>query len=147
MSTFLRKHGLKIGIGLVVIFIAIQFVGLVVPAFARTNPEVTTQIQWDSPRTEALARTACMDCHSNESQWPWYAYIAPVSWLVTNDVNEGRDYLNFSTGRGELEAEEMAKVINAGEMPPAIYTLMHGDANLTDAEKQELIAGLQATFR
>ena len=59
---------------LVVAFIAIQLI----PA-SRTNPPVTTSLKWDSPQTEALARRACMDCHSNETVWPWYSYVAPAS--------------------------------------------------------------------
>lgn len=73
-------------------FIAIQFVPV-----NRTNPPVTTQIKWDSAQTEALATRACMDCHSNQTTWPWYSYVAPASWLIYYDVQRGRQELNLST--------------------------------------------------
>jgi len=135
------------GITIVVIgFIAVQFVGNFIPLFARTNPPVTYQINWDSPETERLMRTACFDCHSNETVWPWYANIAPVSWLVAKDVNEARREMNLSTGRGEIKAEEMIEQIERGDMPLPIYLIMHPEANLTAEQKQMLIAGIEATF-
>jgi hypothetical protein len=73
-------------------FIAIQFVPV-----NRTNPPVTTQIKWDSAQTEALATRACMDCHSNQTTWPWYSYVAPASWLIYYDVQRGRQELDLST--------------------------------------------------
>ncbi len=113
--------------------------------FVRENPPVETTIQWDSPQTEALMRTACMDCHSNETVWPLYAQIAPVSWLVAHDVNEGRAEMNLST-ESRVEADEMIEVIERGVMPPGIYLVTHGDARLSDADKAALIAGIRATF-
>ncbi|MDH4347045.1 MAG: heme-binding domain-containing protein, partial [Thermoleophilia bacterium] len=63
---------------------------------AHDNPAVSQSVTWDSPRTEQLARGACLDCHSNETVWPWYSNVAPVSWLVQGDVDGGRERLNFS---------------------------------------------------
>lgn len=80
-----------VGIALV-LFVAIQFIPV-----KRANPAVTAAIQWDSPQTQALAQRACMDCHSNETVWPWYSSIAPISWLTYYDVEAGRARLNFST--------------------------------------------------
>jgi hypothetical protein len=89
---------------------------------------------------------ACFDCHSNETVWPWYSNIAPVSWLVQNDVNEGRGRLNFSEwGRGETEIDEVGEVIRRGEMPPSYFVILHPDARLTAAEQEALIRGLMAT--
>lgn len=140
-----NKRRLRFILSMLVILVAIQFFHLFVPDIERTNPDVTYPIQWDSEQTEALVRAACMDCHSNETRWPWYAQIAPVAWLVARDVNEGRAQLNFSTG-SRLNVREMVEVIREGEMPPAIYLPLHPDARLNDAEKAQLIAGLQATF-
>lgn len=136
-------------VGVVVIvlaFIALQFVGNFVPAFARTNPPVTHEINWDTPETEQLMRTACYDCHTNETVWPWYSTIAPISWLVAKDVNEGRQKLNFSTGHGEIEADELIREIDRGEMPPSVYLIMHADANLSSDQKTALIAGIRASL-
>jgi hypothetical protein len=89
-------------------------------------------------------RGACMDCHSNETEWPWYSNVAPVSWLVQNDVDEGRGRLNLSTG--DADRDEMIETINEGSMPPWQYKPTHPDARLSDQERQDLIRGLRATF-
>lgn len=133
--------------GVVVVgFVLLQLVGFIVPSLARTNPPVTYQVQWDSAEIEQMVRKTCYDCHSNETVWPWYAYVAPVSWLVVNDVNEGRSNLNFSTGQGEIEAEDLIRQIERGQMPPANYRSMHPDANLTQADKETLIQGIRASL-
>jgi hypothetical protein len=138
----IRKVILAIlGVG-VVAFVVLQLL----PFGGRTNPPVTYQVNWDSPETESLMRRACYDCHSNETVWPWYAYIAPVSWLVVNDVNDGREALNFSEGTGEMEAGEIMEVVREGEMPPRLYLTMHPDARLSEADQAQLREGLRATF-
>jgi hypothetical protein len=112
------------------------------------NPPVTAEPQWDTPQTRVLAASACFDCHSNETEWPWYTSVAPVSWLVQNDVRGGRETLNFSEwDRPQGEIEEVAEVIAEGEMPPWYYAINHSAARLSDQEKQRLIDGLRATFR
>jgi mono/diheme cytochrome c family protein len=112
-----------------------------------SNPPVTAEPQWDSAATRDLAKRACFDCHSNETVWPWYSNVAPVSWLVQHDVNEGREHLNFSEwDKPQKDADEAAKAVREGEMPLPIYLPTHPEARLTDAEKQALIAGLEATI-
>jgi len=130
--------------------IGILLIGFVIlqllPAPARTNPPVISQVQWNSPETEALVRRTCYDCHSNETVWPWYAQIAPMSWLVGRDVNEGRRALNFSEVRREFEGGELIENIENGKMPPRSYLILHPEANLSDAEKAQLIEGIRATL-
>lgn len=110
-----------------------------------SDPPVVAEPQWDSPQTRELAQRACFDCHSNETMWPWYSNIAPVSWLVQRDVEEGREHLNFSEwGRGHEEADEMAEVIYEGSMPPSYFLITHPEARLSEAEKQTLAGGLTA---
>lgn len=112
-----------------------------------SNPPVTGSPRWDSPATERLVRLACYDCHSNETKWPWYASIAPVSWRVQKHVEEGRSKLNFSKfDQPQEEAHEAAETVQKGEMPPWDYALMHPEIRLSATEKQALIRGLQATF-
>jgi hypothetical protein len=112
-----------------------------------SNPPVTAEPQWDSPETQALAERACFDCHSNETVWPWYSHVAPVSWLLQRDVDEGREHLNFSEwDRPQDDADEAAEMVREDEMPPWFYLPTHPEARLTDAEKQTLIKGLEATF-
>ena len=114
---------------------------------AHTNPPTLAEPNWDSPRTRELFMRTCGDCHSNETVWPWYSNIAPISWLVQNDVDEGRAYFNVSEwGRAENEAGESAEVFAEGEMPPPMFLLTHPEARLLPSEKQELIQGLMRTF-
>lgn len=110
-----------------------------------SNPPVVTEPKWDSQQSRDLAVRACFDCHSNESAWPWYSNIAPVSWLVQRDVDEGRRRLNFSdwassTRRGDRLARAMAE----GEMPPFYYVWMHPTAQLTSAEVAQLSIALSS---
>lgn len=131
-------------IALLALFLLIQ---LVPYGRDHANPPVAQGPQWDSPQTYQLARRACLDCHSNETVWPWYTNIAPFSWLIQRDINEGRQALNFSEwGQREVETEEIAEVIQEGEMPPAQYVLVHPSARLSPAEKEALVRGLLTTF-
>jgi hypothetical protein len=128
-------------IALVVVFLGIQ---LVPYGRDHQNPPVTNEVTWNDPAARELAVAACYDCHSNETVWPWYSNIAPVSWLVQRDVEEGRQRLNFSEWPPRrLEPGEWGEVVYEGEMPPFYYTIMHRNAKLTDAEKQVLVNGLQ----
>lgn len=112
-----------------------------------SNPPVTAEPPWDAPGTRALAQRACFDCHSNETRWPWYSNVAPVSWLVQADVDEGRQVLNFSEWtRGYEEAQESGETVRSQEMPPRSYLLLHPEARLSDAERQQLAAGLDTTL-
>jgi len=111
------------------------------------NPPVTKEPTWDKPETRELAVRACFDCHSNQVVWPWYSNIAPVSWLVQRDVNEGRSKLNLSEfDRPQRDARNAAKQVRDGEMPMPIYLPLHPEARLSADEKQQLIAGLAATL-
>ncbi len=113
------------------------------------DPPNVSEPNWDSPGTRALAKRACFDCHSNDTVWPWYASVAPVSWLVYHDVEEGRSKLNFSDWRGGRrdgeKPSEIRKEIDEGDMPPIEFRLLHPEARLTGAEKLQLIDGMMAT--
>jgi cytochrome c551/c552 len=114
-----------------------------------TNAAVVNEPKWDSPKTRELAKVACFDCHSNEVVWPWYSNIAPVSWLVQHDVDEGQQIFNFSQWDPNglnPPASELVQAIQRGKMPPAQYLIIHTNAKLSDADKQALIAGLQASL-
>jgi len=120
----------KILIALVVILIGIQFIPV-----DRKNPPVTMDI--NAPDNIAsILRASCYDCHSNETNWPWYSKIAPVSFLVAGDVNDGRKNLNFSewdkyssSKQSEL-LEEMIEEIEKEAMPLTSYTFTHPNAKL-----------------
>ncbi len=128
-------------LGAVGVFALIQ---LVPYGRAHGNPKVSQEPAWSTPEVRDLAARACFDCHSNQTRWPWYSQVAPVSWLVQRDTDEGREALNFSEwDRPQKEADDAAKELREGEMPPFIYTAIHRDAVLTAAERQALASELE----
>ncbi len=138
------KLASKVMLGVGGVLVLIQ---LVRPA--QTNPPVTGVVQ-APPEVMTLLKRSCWDCHSNESVWPWYAQVAPVSWLVARDVNGGRKHLNFSEWQGYEEGrklkklEEIAEEVEEGEMPMATYLPLHPEAKLTAAERSALVAWAKA---
>lgn len=136
---------LRILAGLVVVFVAIQFV-----PYGRDhdNPRSVEEPAWDSSRTRQLAVAACFDCHSNLTEWPWYTEVAPFSWLTARDVTDGREVLNFSEWHlpQEVDVEAVVDVLRDGEMPPFYYTWVHRNADLSSVEQQELETGLLETW-
>jgi hypothetical protein len=112
-----------------------------------TNPPVLAEPDWDSADTRALFFRACRDCHSNETEWPWYSRIAPISWLLQYDVAEGRSHVNVSQwGHGKQHADEAAEMVRESEMPPWFYLPLHPDATFSPQERERFIAGLERTF-
>ncbi len=131
---------------LVTLVIGVVAIQLVPYGRAHENPPVTAEPAWDSETTRALAVTTCFDCHSNETEWPWYSSVAPFSWLVQGDVDEGREHLNFSEWGPGQEKDDVVESVVEGEMPPFSYALTHPDARLSDTDRAILIEGLRATF-
>src|SRR5689334_22978514 len=120
----------------------------------QSNPAPQSQPKWDSPQTQALTQRACFDCHSNQTTWPWYAYVAPASWLITRDVIAGRGKLNFDDWQASLARsdrfpldQQIQREISRGDMPPNYFVWLHPDAKLTTAEQQQLIDGLAKTIQ
>jgi len=117
---------------------------------ARTNPTVEQPVD-APPEVRTLLERSCYDCHSFATRWPWYAWVAPVSWLVAHDVSEGREHLNFSTwNRYDAEEradnlEDIAEMLEEGEMPPWFYLPLHPDARFSDAELATLRAWTDAS--
>jgi hypothetical protein len=131
----------RIGLGLLGLAILIQVLPIGEP---RTNPPVLRDAPWPDAEARNLAVGACYACHSNETKWPLYSYVAPFKWLATSDVKRGREALNFSEwGQGEQE-DEGADAVEDGSMPPLQYRLVHPEARLSPAERQTLIDALDA---
>ena len=131
-------------IAMMVLLIAAQFV-----PYGRdhSNPPVLAEPAWKSAQTRTLFFRACGDCHSNQTVWPWYSSIAPISWLVQRDVQEGRREFNVSEwGRPKNKADEAAETVQKDTMPPWFYIALHPSAKLSPSERQEFITGLIATF-
>nr|HEX4317129.1 heme-binding domain-containing protein [Kofleriaceae bacterium] len=111
------------------------------------NPDTTKEPRWDSPRTRELAKRACFDCHSNETRWPWYADLAPFSWVVERDVNSAREVINYSEwDRAYEDANASSTSVRTENMPPVKYRLAHPESDLTKAEEDELARGLDVSI-
>ena len=139
----LRIIGLSLA-WLVGIFVVLQII-----PYGRThsNPPVIKEPAWDTPRTRELAKRACFDCHSNETKWPWYANVAPFSWVVQRDVEMARDTLNFSAWQVQFAlAPSSGLSVRTGNMPPVKYRMAHKEAQLTAQELKDLADGLDATL-
>jgi len=120
----------KILIALAIIFVGIQFIPV-----DRSNPPVTQEINTPE-KVSIILETSCYDCHSNETNWPWYAYVAPVSFFVAGDVNTARKHLNFSEWdkydekRKSKKLDGIVELVEKGVMPLSSYTFLHTDAKL-----------------
>jgi Haem-binding domain len=132
-----RRLGLVAGIAALV-FVAIQLVPV-----DRSNPPVEGEMP-APPEVREVLRRACYDCHSNETVWPWYSHVAPVSWLLARDVSEGRREVNYSRWssyspkRQAKLRKETWKEVEEGEMPPWYYLPMHPAARLDEADRARL---------
>jgi Haem-binding domain len=142
--TFVHNTLMKVLKWLLLAAVLVQFLPF---GHDHTNPPVTKEAPWNSPDTRDLFRRACFDCHSNQTQWRWYSYVAPVSWLVGRDVNQGRSHLNFSEwDKPQKHAENVTEQVKQGEMPLWFYVPLHPSAKLSDAEKQALLDGAAKTL-
>jgi Haem-binding domain len=142
----LKKYLRWLGIAIVVLLCAFQFVRP-----DKTNPAADQSMSIDvqsgitSP-VATLIRTSCFDCHSNETRWPWYSHIAPVSWLVAHDVRAGRNHLNFSEWGEYAKSKRVLKLgqiyeqVSKDEMPITKYLYMHPDARLSAADRDSIMS-------
>jgi hypothetical protein len=132
----------RVLLALAIVFVAIQFVPF---GWWHDNPPVVDDAPWPDAAAASVARSSCYACHSNETDWPLYSYVAPMSWLVRNDVESGREEFNFSDwDRSEGDADKAVEVIQEGSMPPDRYTLAHRDASLSAEEQDVLVSALLA---
>lgn len=134
-----------------IIFLAIGIIALIqVIRIDTVNPEVIPGSDYlmmtkASPEIADILKTSCYDCHSLETNYPWYSQIAPVSWFLKKHINEGREHLNFSKWAEYSIEKQMSKSkecieeIEGGEMPLKSYTIIHSDARLTAGTRQALI--------
>jgi hypothetical protein len=127
-----------IAIGAGVAFLVIQLVPV-----PRENPPVDGEVPAD-PEVRAILERSCYDCHSHQVTWPWYGYVAPISWLLAYDVSHAREHLNFSTWNA-YDAEERRKKleeaweeVEEGEMPLFFYVWLHPEAALDERDRAAL---------
>jgi hypothetical protein len=123
---------------LVLAFLAIQLRRPI-----RANPPVAGDVA-APPGVAAVLRKACYDCHSNETRWPWYSEVAPISWWLADHVDHGRSHLNFSEwtrlepGKRRDKLEEIDEEVGEGAMPLSSYKIMHSSARLTEEERNRI---------
>ncbi len=130
-------------------FIALQFFPIweFIPSMDPRNPPVKYEVQWASAEADEIMHTVCYTCHSNETEYPIYTRIAPVSWIASEHVTEGREHLNFSEQPlQDIHLGKLISYIQSDRMPPEAYRLVHPEANLTEQQKADLIAGIRATM-
>lgn len=137
----------RLGILALTALAAIQFVPV-----DRANPPITKTVPMN-PAVEPILRRACFDCHSHETRWPWYAWVAPVSWLIAHDVREAREELNFSTWdaykpkkRSKL-LDELIEELHEDEMPLWYYRPLHPEAALSNDDLDTIDAWTGALLR
>ena len=128
-----------LGMGCIAVVIVLQFVPV-----ARVNPPERGQPPAPS-EVQAIFQRACYDCHSNETRWPWYSSVAPVSFLIARDVDEGRRQLNlslwtqFNERRKSRKLKEIVEQLEKGKMPQWYYVALHPDAKLSPADRELII--------
>ncbi len=134
---------LVVSVGL---FIVLQLIPL-----NQNNPPVIQAVNAPA-EIQKILKTSCFDCHSNETVWPWYSRIAPASFLITHDVNDGRKHLNFSDF-SEMDAfdstdvaEEIIEALEDGKMPLPPYLMLHPDARLSDSQVKALISWAKTLY-
>jgi hypothetical protein len=127
------------------LFILIQFFPVTYPETVEVNGNDLVKNNTISKDVELILKTSCYDCHSNETRYPWYSYVAPVKWLVIRDIKLGRGDLNFSDWsalktRDKIKLlDEIAEEVDEGNMPMPIYTVIHRNAALDEERKKILI--------
>jgi len=138
----MRTALVAIAVSIVLVLVGLQFVPLEYPP---DNPPAKGTIA-GPPEVVAVLRRACFDCHSNETRWPWYASVAPISWSVTGDVAAARSRLNFSNWEGlrdgfkRRHAGKVVEEVQEGDMPMPAYLWMHSDARLSEQDIAVLVA-------
>ena len=143
----------KIILSLVVLLVIIQFIRI-----DKTNPPIDKRIDFitltqPAAEVKGILLTSCYDCHSNETKYPWYTNIAPVSWWMKNHVNEGREHLNFSewgnytVKHQQHKLEECIEEVHEGEMPLSTYTRMHKETALSPAQQEQLNAWIATLIK
>jgi len=129
----------------IAVFLLIQLIPF---GHTRTNPPVASEPNWSSPHARAIVKQHCFQCHSNETNWTWYANIAPGSWLIAMDVIEGRHEFNFSDWQNNpSDLGEMIEQVQEGDMPPIQYWIFHPQERLDAQQKQALIDALKSSIQ
>ncbi len=135
----------KILLGIGVLVVGLQFFRGTPPEVIADNPDDLIATAKIPGEVSTLLKAACYDCHSNETKYPWHTYITPISWSIFDHVNEGREELNFSNWASLRKSKKVNKLkdlmeeVGEGKMPLDSYTLIHGEAQLTNEQRDLLV--------
>ena len=135
----------RILIGVIILLVILQFFQT-----NKTNPDSEPALDIISitnppNNIAATLKQSCYDCHSNNTRYPWYSYVAPASWIINNHITDGRKHLNFSewgkyeSKRVSRKLEECVEEVSEGNMPMPGYVVLHSEAKLDAARKEQLV--------
>lgn len=134
----------KILVALFAVFVIIQFIPANLPLVIKENPDDLMATVIVPANIAQKLKTSCYDCHSNETNYPWYSYVAPISFLVSHDTREGRRKLNFSIWNNLSKVKKakyldnISDEVSEGEMPMEIYTYIHSGTKLSEKDKEQI---------
>ena len=136
---------------LLAVLIIIQFINFRLPETAPAGNKDVAVAENMPAEVRMILQNACYDCHSMETTYPWYSYVAPVRWLIESDIHEGRHHVNFSNWSDYTDKAKVKKLddiheeVEKGDMPPSNFKLMHAGARLSDADRQKIISWADST--
>ena len=137
----MRRWVKRIGLSVAVLFVICQLVPI-----RRDNPAINPSHTVEAtekltPAVKAVFGRSCLNCHSNQTRWPWYSYVAPVSWMISSDVHDARKAMNlsnwgsYSANKREEKLEEICEQVTNGDMPDRKYALFHRSSRITPQER------------
>jgi hypothetical protein len=128
-----------------ILIIAFQFIRPVPNKIDQVSETDITKVVTVSDSVKGILESACFDCHSNNTNYPWYAYVQPVGWLLAKDIKKGKEALNFSefagysSKRQESKLSDIEDMVDGNIMPLSSYKKMHKNARLSANEKAMII--------
>jgi hypothetical protein len=139
-----RRWTTNVGLGILVLLLASQLVPV-----SRSNPPIDPSgtiysTQQVPPEVKAVLDQSCKNCHSDETAWPWYSYVAPLSWVIARDVHQGRKAMNFSQwgtyppSKRERKLEDICDQLANGDMPDRKYILFHQSARVSESQRSAI---------
>ena len=143
MKRKIIKYSLLFSFIAVQLVVDIGFIAMQFKTIERTNPD-PKGTQGVTPKVDAILRRSCYDCHSYETRWPWYGYVAPISWGLAYTISDARSEFNLSDWKAYRPDKRRSllrdalEMIDEEAMPPWEYLLMHGEARLSESERKIL---------
>lgn len=135
---------------IIIAFVVIQFFGPDRTTASNMTPDDINKKMQVPVNIQGIFKRSCYDCHSNETKWPWYSSVAPVSWVIADDITKGKAKMNFSEwgkmkeSKQEERLSDICEQINEDKMPLPKYLLLHKDDALSKAEKDTIYSWVKS---